>query len=117
MHFDNFGEEMFYEFLVNFELTSMVKFIESQVWITTTPTQRRRIDLVLTLVNNQKIYLELDGSGHETPEVQRNDRQKEAELKAMGIEITRITFKDFFKDKLTVANKLEGLIDVLTGDI
>lgn len=115
MQFDNVAEEMFYEFLGNFGLASMVKGIESQVWIHTKPFQRRRIDIVLTLINDEKIYIELDGKIHGEAHVRENDRQKENELRAMGIEITRIKFSDFFKDKFSVAGKLEELIDLLSG--
>lgn len=58
MKFDNEAEEDFYDFLVNFELTSMIKNIESQINVKY-GNSIRRVDFVITLTNNRVIFLEI----------------------------------------------------------
>lgn len=111
----NRGEEFFYDFLNNFELASMVLKIDSQVWIKTF-NGKRRINFVITLINNQKIFIETDGEIHKRPEILKNDQLREKELSKLGINIIRFRFKDFFKNPEKVANRLEGFIDLLSAD-
>lgn len=116
MQFDNGGEELFYDFLNDFELTSMIKGIESQVWIETNP--RRRVDFVLTLTNGEKIYIEVDGKTHDDAQVWINDERKDMAAYYRGIHTIRISFKDFFEHWQTreeIANEIQDQIEFLSS--
>lgn len=106
MKFDNTAEEMFYEFLIDYELLSMVRSIEGQV-----VRGSRRIDMVITLINGKKVFIELDGAKHNEFETKSKDFWKDVEAQEDGIDTIRIKFSEFFRDPERLANKLEGLID------
>lgn len=118
MEFDSETEKIFYDFMIDNELLSMVKDIKSQVWVRTYggKYKHRRIDFVLTLTNGQKMYIEMDGSYHNTKEVQQEDYIKDFDLSNIGVDVVRINYKDFLKRPEETANKLEGLIDNMSGD-
>ena len=115
MNFDNEAEEMFYDFLNDYELTSMIKKIDSQVWIDTF-TKRRRIDFILTLTNGRCLLVETDGKMHNQPKVMIEDWHKEYSLRRMGLDMLRIKFVEFFNDPTAVANKIEGMIDLMGSE-
>lgn len=115
MTFDNEAEERFYDFLNDFELTSMIKGIKSQVRIYS-GSINRRVDFVLTLTNGQEIYIEVDGAMHNKKRVQDIDKYKDDFAKKFGVNTLRINFYDFFNDRETVANRIEAMIELLGGD-
>lgn len=115
MKFDNEAEISFYDFLNDFELTSMVQKIESQVKVKY-GVYDRRVDFILTLLNGHKIYIELDGEHHNSKIVSSKDAYKDWYTERIGNSTIRIKFKEFQKNKEKVANKIEAIIDLLSGD-
>lgn len=114
MRFDNISEELFYDFLNDFELTSMINGIESQVKINTFG-KNRRIDFVITLTNGEKMFIEFDGSIHNRKDVAKEDYAKDVDLSQIGINLIRVNYREFYRNKECLANRLEGLIDIMTG--
>jgi very-short-patch-repair endonuclease len=56
------------------------------------------------------IGAEIDGPGHDEPDVRRNDQARDADLAAIGWRIFRIRWRDFELDPITaVAPLLEAL--------
>jgi very-short-patch-repair endonuclease len=111
----NIAEEEFYDFLNDFELSSMVKGLKTQVWVKF-GNNRRRVDFVITLLNNKIFYIETDGKMHEEYEVKKLDRAKDYHAEEFGIPTLRIKFSDFYQNKEMIANKIEGMIELLNGD-
>src|ERR1041384_8234666 len=102
----NISEEEFYDFLNDFEISSMIKGLKSQVW-KTFGFKRRRVDFVITLINNKIIYIETDGKMHEERETRILDNAKDYHAEGYGIPTLRIKFSDFYNNKEMVANKIE----------
>lgn len=115
MKFDNEAEERFYEFLIDYELTSMIRSVKSQVKIYSGKINRR-VDFVITLKNGHEIFIEVDGSIHETKRVKDVDIYKDFYAEKQGVNVLRIKFYDFFSNKEAVANKIEAMIDLLNSD-
>lgn len=118
--FDNLAEELFYDFLNDYEITSMIKGIEPQVWVIGRPMQigSVRVDFLLKLKNGNKIAIEFDGSQHYTREGMKMDYYRDLRLNDIGIVVEHIDAKRFFKDSYErdrIAGRIEGLIDLLDG--
>ena len=115
MKFDNEAEERFYDFLVDFELTSMIKGIKSQIKIYSGGINRR-VDFVISLKNGHEIFIEVDGATHNIESVKKIDKYKDFFAEQCGVNVLRVKFYDFFNDRETVANKIQAIIEMLNAD-
>lgn len=109
MKFDSELEVKFYDFLNDFELTSMISQIQGQVWV----SQYRRVDFVITLTNGEVIYVEIDGPRHDEPEIVNKDFWKDRKAGECGLNTIRISHREFNLNKEMLANRIEGIIESL----
>lgn len=112
------AEERFYDLLVDYEITSMVKNIKCQVWVKT-PIKWRRIDFVLIIdshPNNRKgLYIEIDDITHEQPERMIDDKQREWEIYNPDFPLLRFDYTEIFNQTERVMNIIEGQIEFMRG--
>ena len=110
---DSLGEDIFYRLLVDYEIGSMVKKIETQHRVKTVNWfYPRRIDFVLTTHNGEKIYIEIDGSIHRNPFQKLKDFLREIELQNKGIKPIHFTNSRIMNYPEEVANEITGLIEL-----
>ena len=49
------------------------------------------------------VVVEIDGSSHDTPEAQLNDKERDRQMRVIGLEIIRVSDRDVLRDAVRVA--------------
>jgi len=108
--FDSILEEHFYNnILVNYEILSMIKGVQTQHWI-----EDKRYDFVLLINENTILLIEVDSKQfHSTLKQRTNDLYKDYLARNYNIELLRFLSVEIFSDPEKVANKIEGMVELL----